>query len=103
MPVFPFVDRQAIDKPVSEAQVFFSLANFIINYVEIEDYETCLFKRFVNIDVGPSKEFIGQEMSQEMYRNIQDGIANGSKKIDDALACFRSFFCQWLDRAQDCP
>ena len=83
LPIFPFVDTEVVSKSSPEAQVFFSYANFIINYMEIEDYESDLFKRFAKIDVGPSKEFIGQEVSQQMYRNIQDGIADGAKKIDD--------------------
>ena len=51
--------------------------------MEIEEYESYLFKTFAKIEVGPSMEFIGQNMSQQMYRNIEDGIADGSKNIDD--------------------
>ena len=86
VPVFPFVDKEVIHEPVPEPQVFFSYANFITNYIEFEDHEYDLIKKFSNIEVGPSMEFIGQEMSQQMYRNIQDGVADGSKKIDDARA-----------------
>ena len=86
MPVFPFVDTEVIHEPVPEPQVFFLYANFITNYIEFEDHEYDLIKRFSNIEVGPSMEFVGQEMSQQMCRNIQDGVADGSKKIDDARA-----------------
>ena len=86
IPVFPFVNKKELNKPVPEPQVFFSYPSFVLDYIEIEDYESDLFKRFAKIKVGPSMEFIGQEMSQQMYRNIQDGVADGSKKIDDAHA-----------------
>ena len=86
VPVFPFVDGNEISKPIPEAQVFFSYANFIINYFKIGDYESDLFKRFAKIEVGPSQEFIGQKMHQQMYEAIRNGIANGSKKVDDVLA-----------------
>ena len=54
LPIFPFVDTEVVSKSSPEAQVFFSYANFIINYMEIEDYETDLFRRFAKIEVGPS-------------------------------------------------
>lgn len=54
--------------------------------MEIRDSEYDLFKRFAKIEVGPSKEFIGQEMSQHMYKNIQDGIADAYQKILDAFS-----------------
>ena len=72
-------------KPVPEPQVFFSYPSFILDYIEVKDYESDLFKRFAKIEVGPSMEFIGQEMSQQMYRNIQDGVADGAKKVDDVF------------------
>ena len=84
IPIFPFLERKQLVGNIPEPQVFFSCANFIINYMEIGDEESDLFKRFAKIEVGPSREFIGQEMSQQMYKNIQDGIADGSKKINDA-------------------
>ena len=84
--VFPYVVREELAKPTPEAQIFFSYANFILNYMAIEGSESVLFKRFAKIEVGPATEFIGQRMSQPMYRNIQDGIAKGSESIDDVLA-----------------
>ena len=86
LPLFPFIDRQEIPKPVPEAHVFFTYANFIVHYLRIEDNESALFKRFAKIEVGPLKTFIGQSMSQQMYRAIRNGIADGSKKIDEVLA-----------------
>ena len=84
IPIFPFTTQDVVKKPNPEAQVFFSYANFIINYMEIEDCESDLFKRFAKIDVGPSKEFIGQEMSQQMYRNIiQDGVTSSSMVLQE--------------------
>ena len=82
IPIFPFFDKEVVRMPNPEAQVFFSYANFIMNYMEIEDCESDLFKRFANIEVGPSKEFIGQEMSQQMYRNIQDGVTSSSMILE---------------------
>ena len=52
--------------------------------MEVEDYESDLFEVFAKIEVGPSMEFIEQEVSQQMYSNIQHGIANGLKNIDNA-------------------
>ena len=88
VPVFPFLDKEELAKPTPEPQVFFSYANFIANYMKIEDYDTNrdLFKKFAKIEVGPLKEFIGQNMSQKMYSKIKDGVADGSKKIDDTVA-----------------
>ena len=87
IPLFPFVKSEDISTPIPEPQVFFSYANFIVNnYLEIEDSESDIFKRFAKIEVGPSKEFIGQNMSQQMYQDIQQGIADGSKKVSDALS-----------------
>ena len=37
MPIFPFMNKDVVHKPDPEAQLFFSYANFIINYMEIED------------------------------------------------------------------
>ena len=82
IPIFPFMNKDVVKKPDPEAQLFFSYANFIMNYMEIEDCESDLFKRFAKIDVGPSKEFIGQEMSQQMYRNIQDGVNSSSMILE---------------------
>ena len=70
IPVFPFVNEEELSKPVPEPQVFFSYPSFILDYIEIEDYESDLFKRFAKIKVGPSMEFIGQEMSQKMYKMV---------------------------------
>ena len=84
--VFPYVVSEELAKPTPEPQIFFSHANFIINSMAIEGSESDLFKRFAKIEVGPATEFIGQRMSQPMYRNIQDGIANGSESIVDAHA-----------------
>ena len=89
VPLFPFIDQQEIVEPVPEAQVFFTYANFIVHYLRIEDNESALFERFANIEVGPLKKFIGQSMSQQMYRAIRNGIADGSKKIDEVLASVR--------------
>ena len=79
--VFPFVVGDEVAKQFPEAQIFFSYANFIIDYVEIEEYESDLFRKFATINIGPSMEFIGQKISQQVYRNIQDGIVNGSNII----------------------
>ena len=90
IPVFPYVNRSPafLAVPGSEiipiAQMFFLRANFIMNYIEIEDHESALFRRFAKINFGPSKEFTGQKMSQQMYKNIQDGLANGTKILYDA-------------------
>ena len=50
----PLMDNEEISKHSPEAQVFFSYANFIINYMEIEDFEAHLFRKFAKIDIGPS-------------------------------------------------
>ena len=88
MPVFPFIDREEITKPVPEPQVFFGYANYMIRniYLKSEDNEYDIFEKFQKISIGPSGEFVGQRMSQQMYGAIRDGIADGSKKIDDVLA-----------------
>lgn len=82
VPVFPWISREEVAKHSPEPQVFFTYANFIINYMAIEDYESDLFRRFAKIDVGPSMNFVGQEMSPEMYKDIRDGITNGSDILD---------------------
>ena len=51
VPVFPFVDKEVIHEPVPEPQVFFSYANFVTNYIEFEDHEYDLMKRFSKL--GP--------------------------------------------------
>ena len=86
IPVFPYFDvtRSYGTDLVPIPQIQFSLANFIMDYIEIEDCESDLFRRFAKINFGPSKEFIGQKMSQQMYKNIHDGLANGSKMLYDA-------------------
>ena len=115
IPIFPFISNDPsgaivpkIDLIVPIAQVFFPGINFIMNYTEIEDHETDLFRRFAKIDVGPAKEFIGQQMSQEMYNNIQYGIFKGEKIIDDASTpevvngwenAYPSTHDKYLDRA----
>ena len=86
VPLFPFIDGQEISNPLPEAQVFFRYTNFIVNHLRIEDNESALFERFAKIKVGPSKTFIGQRLSQQMYRAIRNGISDGSKKIDEVLA-----------------
>ena len=93
VPVFPFIDFDNVNflypnipLAIPEAQVFFSNVNFIIKYLKIPEYETDLYKRFAKIGVGNSKEFIGQKMSQQMYKNIQEGLADGVKKLEDGVA-----------------
>ena len=92
VPIFPFINGDEVpsldiapDVALPEAQVIFSNANFIMKYMMIEDFEIDLFKKFSKIEIGPSIEFIGQEMSQQMYRDIENGIAGGVQQIDDAV------------------
>lgn len=90
VPIFPFMTDDDIpyytnDESVPEAQIVFTEANFIINYMELQEFEADLFKEFAKINVGPKQEFIGQEMSQQMYKNIQDGVTDGVNKILDAI------------------
>ncbi len=84
IPVFPFIDTDELAKEVPEPQVFFTLGNFILNYVSVYDDETDLIKKFGEIAVGPNVCFNGQEMSREMYAEIKLGVAAGAKKIDFA-------------------
>ena len=53
--------------------------------MEIADFETDLFRKFAKIDVGPSKEFVGQNMSPRKYENIRDGLADATTKIYEAI------------------
>ena len=86
LPIFPFVDKEELAKPSPEPQIFFTYANFIINYMTIADFEKDKVKQFQLIDVGPQMTFNGQEMEQSKYKAIQDGVADGSKKISNAPA-----------------
>lgn len=82
LPNFPYINKDELAKDSPEPQVFFSYANFIMEYIEIEPYEAQLFQRFRNLSIGPKLSFEGQSMSNEKYLAIKTGVAAGSKKID---------------------
>ena len=82
LPLFPFINKAELASNTPEAQLFFSYANFIMQYIHIEAYETELFNRFSNLSIGPGMIFNGQHMSILQYKAITAGIAAGSKKID---------------------
>lgn len=84
LPIFPLIDKEELAKASPEAQTFFTYANFISNYMRIEDFERDLFQRFRTIGVGPGMTFNGQEMSTQQYRAIQNGVTKGSKVISIA-------------------
>lgn len=84
VPVFPFVDSIDLAKECPEPQVFFTLGNFIMNYVSVYSDESEMIKKFGEISVGPNMSFIGQQMSQEVYACIRMGMEAGAKKIDFA-------------------
>ena len=99
LPILPFVDSQEIISPIPEPQVYFFFANTVVQYLKIEDNEIDTFKRFAKIEVGPSREFVGQHMSEEKYSAIRKGIADGSKEIDDVIASAADVVVRgWSDR-----
>ena len=82
LPIFPFINNDELASEAPEPQVFFPYANFIMQYIRIESYETDLFQRFRDISVGPGLSFEGQSMDDGQYQAIKTGVAIGSKKID---------------------
>ena len=82
LPIFPFIDKAELGSNAPEEQLFFSYANFIMQYIHIQDYETDIFQQFCTINVGPGINFNGQNMSVVEYKSITSGISVGSKKID---------------------
>lgn len=82
LPTFPFINKEELASKTPEPQVFFPYANFIMQYIQIESYETELFQRFREISVGPGLSFEGQSMNDDQYQAIKAGIVTGSKKID---------------------
>lgn len=82
LPVFPFIDVDELATDSPEPQIFFPYANFIMQYINIEAYETDLFHQFCSLSIGPGASFEGQSMSKDQYLTIKAGITAGSKKID---------------------
>lgn len=84
LPLFPFIDKDELASDSPEPQVFFTYANFIMQYIQVETYEADLFERFRKLSIGQGLNFSGQFMSKQDYAAIREGIAVGSKKIDIA-------------------
>ena len=82
LPIFPFIDKAELGSNTPEAQLFFGYANFIMQYIHIQDYESDIFQRFVTINVGSGINFNGQNMSVVEYKAITASISVSSKKID---------------------
>jgi hypothetical protein len=81
LPVFPFIDQEELAKDPPEPQVFFTYANFIMQYISIESFESDLFQQFHDISVGPGLNFEGQFMDRDQYLAIKAGVSAGSKRI----------------------
>ncbi len=84
IPIFPFIDTSELAKDSPEPQIFFTYANFIMNYIAIDSDETDLMQRFRKINVGPLMTFNGQGMSKKEYAAVRAGVTAGGKKIDFA-------------------
>lgn len=82
LPTFPFIDKDELACDSPEPEIFFTYANFIMQYIKIEAYESDLFRRFHNLNIEPGIAFNGQNMSREKYLAIRAGVTAGSKKID---------------------
>ena len=84
LPMFPFIITDELAKLEPEPEVFFSYANFIMQYISIPEYESDLFKRFHDINIGPGVTFDGQSISRPIYQAIVNGLGVGAVKIDMA-------------------
>ena len=82
VPIFPFIVTDELAKESPEPQIFFTYANFIMNYIHVESDEIDLMQQFSRINVGPTRIFNGQGMSKSEYAAIQAGVTAGAKKID---------------------
>ena len=81
LPPFPFIDIAELASNSPEPQLFFTYANFIMQFIRIKPYESDLFQRFRQLNIGPGFNLNGQSMSKLQYAAIKIGIASGSEKI----------------------
>ena len=68
-----------------ETESFFACANFILQFLKIDEDERQMFKRFELIGVGPGNEF---DLQSDVLSPYRDDICSGASKAYDEIDAF---------------